>query len=89
MTDEQRKRGGTILEALITTLREGAANTPTGMMTTINAHVHEVTSKTLARLGMGYERADVLEVWLMFQLSAGMAKQGERGEPVPPAAGDA
>lgn len=89
MNESERAKGQAILEALITTLRDGKAKTPAGIFTTIHAHVHEVVTATLARLGPEYDRADVLEVWLMFQLSAGLAQQGNHGESVQPAVGDA
>jgi hypothetical protein len=89
-TEAERAKGQAILEALITTLREGQARefvAPTH--TTVKAHVQTVVIDTCKRLSGKATRADVLETWLMMHLTAALKERGEVGEPVLPAAGDA
>ncbi len=90
MNEAERAIGQAILEALITTLQEGQARElvkPTH--TTVKAHVQTVVVDTCKRLHGKASRADVLETWLMMHLTLALKQQGEVGEPVQPATGDA
>ena len=88
--EAERAKGQAILEALITTLREGEARElVTSTYTTVRAHVQTVVVDTCKRLRGKATRADVLETWLMMQLTLALQEQGEVGEPVLPAVGEA
>jgi hypothetical protein len=90
MTSEaQRAKGQAILETLIMVLREGQARTNPGTFTTIQAHIHIVADEAVKRLAGAATREEVLEVWLMLHFKASLDANGEKGEPVPQAVGDA